>query len=365
MKKSKIVVGLSGGVDSSVSAKILIDQGYEVIGVFMKNWEDSDDENCPAKQDALDARQVAEKLKIPFFTVNFSQEYWEQVFTYFLKEHRLLRTPNPDILCNKFIKFKCFLDYALELGADKIATGHYAGNFFNPETKCYELQIPADRNKDQTYFLHALNQEQLSKVIFPLENLCKDEVRKIAQQEEFLNADKKDSTGICFIGERNYREFLTKFIKGKKGEIITDTGISVGEHHGLSFYTIGQRRDLGVGGVRNAPEKPWFVIAKGVEKNQLIVSQDEDKLLVSNVFCNEIHWISGEENFPGKNSFPCLARVRYRQNSQPVEISWEEKEGKYRIDFGQSQRSIALGQSIVFYDLEDKICLGGGEMTGL
>ena len=268
MPKKRVVVGLSGGVDSAVTAKLLVDQGYEVIGIFMKNWDDKDDPHCPAVIDVIDARNVAKKLNIPFYSVNFSQEYWDHVFEYFLEEHRKFRTPNPDILCNKFIKFKAFLDYAEKFDADYLATGHYATNKFNTQTQKYELQCPFDKNKDLTYFLYTQEQQQLKKVLFPLSELPKSEIRKIAQKAGFLNANKKDSTGICFVGERDYMQFLKKYLHQEPGNIVTESGKILGKHIGLSFYTIGQRKNLNIGGVKGFPEKPWFVLRKNSTTNK-------------------------------------------------------------------------------------------------
>ncbi len=372
MKKTRIAVGLSGGVDSSVAAKLLLDQGHEVVGIFMRNWED-DSPECTAPRDALDAERVAKKLKIPFHEVNFSKEYWHDVFAYFLREHKAGRTPNPDILCNKFIKFGSLLDKAKELGADFLATGHYARkttksslNSRNPE---FELRIPEDKNKDQTYFLHALNQEQLASSIFPLENLKKSEVRRIAREADFPTAEKKDSTGICFIGERNYRQFLQKFLKKRPGKIIeAASGKVLGEHVGVNFYTIGQRRDLKIGGVKNFSEAPWFVVGKNQKRNELIVSQDEKKLLATELMATNVSWISGSA--PAKN-FKCGARIRYRSEIVPCTISChpeecnEEGSSKdsspaVRVQFKTPVRAITPGQSVVFYDHD--VCLGGGEI---
>ncbi len=352
MKKNRVVVGLSGGVDSAVSAKLLLDQRYEVIGVFLKNWEE--DENCPAAVDALDARNVAKKLDIPFYTFNFSKEYWDQVFAYFLSENKKGRTPNPDILCNKFIKFGSFLEKAKELKADFIATGHYAKKFLNPETKKYELHVPIDKEKDQTYFLYALSQDQLAKALFPLTELTKSEVRKLAKKYGFENAGKKDSTGICFIGERNYSEFLQKYLDKKPGKIVTPEGEVVGDHIGLSFYTIGQRRELRIGGVRGAEEAPWFVIGKDKKKNELIVNQDEKLLFCGCLQADDLSWISGEA--PGSEIF-CEARIRYRQTSQSCLVRLDRK-NKANVYFSTPQRAVTPGQSVVFYQGEN--CLGGG-----
>ena len=266
----KVVVGLSGGVDSAVTAKLMVDAGYEVIGIFMKNWDDSDDPHCPAAVDAIDARNVADALGIPFYTINFAKEYWDHVFEYFLEEHRQCRTPNPDILCNKYIKFKAFLEHAEKLGADFLATGHYTQNHFNKKTGLYELKMPKDTNKDQTYFLYTLGQDQLQKVLFPLSEFTKPEIRQMAKDAGFSNAEKKDSTGICMVGERDYMEFLKKYLHQEPGDIVSDKGDVIGKHIGLSFYTLGQRKNLNVGGVKGYEEKPWVVLSKDTEKNQII-----------------------------------------------------------------------------------------------
>lgn len=356
----RVVVGLSGGVDSAVTAKILVDQGYEVIGIFMKNWDDSDDENCPAAIDAIDARNVAAKLKIPFYTVNFAKEYWENVFKYFLEQHQKFRTPNPDILCNKFIKFDAFLHYAKKFDADFLATGHYARNIFNPKTKKFELRCALDQNKDQTYFLYTLGQEQLKKVLFPLSELEKPAIRKIAKKAGFENAEKKDSTGICFVGERDYMQFLKKYLHQTPGNIITEKGQVIGKHIGLSFYTIGQRRNLQIGGVKNYPEKPWFVLEKKIEKNELVVCQDanNEKLFQSELTAQKLDWVSG---IIEGSSFKCKAKIRYRQISQSCQVQKIEKD-KVQVVFEEPQRAITAGQAIVFYDEKNEVCLGGGEI---
>ncbi len=365
-KPMKIVVGLSGGVDSAVTAKLLVDQGHEVIGVFMKNWDDKDDAHCPAAIDAIDARQVADQLGIPFYSLNFAKEYWGSVFEYFLQEHRKFRTPNPDILCNKFIKFAAFLDAAEELGAEKIATGHYARNFYNEVSGLYELQTPKDANKDQTYFLHALNQDQLSKALFPLADLTKPEIRQIAKDNDFVNAEKKDSTGICFVGERDYMTFLKKYLHQTPGDIITEQGDIIGQHIGLSFYTLGQRKNLNIGGVKGYEEAPWFVLAKDIDQNQLLVCQDSDnpKLFSDALTVSDINWIAGSSPLDkeGQGGISLLAKIRYRQESQACTIT-ETKPGITRVTFDASQRAITPGQSIVFYSLDGKVCLGGGEIN--
>jgi len=357
MKKNRIVVGLSGGVDSSVAAKFLVDQGHEVIGVFMKNWEE-DGPECTAPRDVLDAEKVAKKLKIPFYNVNFSKIYFQEVFEYFLSETRAGRTPNPDILCNKFVKFGVFWEKAKELGAEFIATGHYAKKNWNEHAKKWELYIPEDKEKDQTYFLHALNQMQLSCVIFPLENLKKKEVRRIAKEAGFQTAEKKDSTGICFIGERNYSQFLQKFLKKSPGNIIhEETGKVVGKHIGTNFYTLGQRRELGVGGVKGMREAPWFIIRKERKTNELFISQDEKKLLATKLVATNLNWIAGE---PPSKKFNCGARIRYRSEIVSCEVTLKKEEAF--VNFLTPVRAITPGQSVVFYD--GKVCLGGGEIQG-
>lgn len=358
--KKRIVVGLSGGVDSAVVAKLLVDEGHEVIGIFMKNWDDSTDEHCPAAVDAIDARNVAAKLGIPFYTVNFSKEYWEDVFEYFLEQHRKFKTPNPDILCNKFIKFKAFLDYAKKFEADSLATGHYAQNFYNKETKLFELRCAKDQNKDQTYFLYTLGQEQLKYTIFPLSDYTKPEIREMAKKFGFENATKKDSTGICFVGERDYMQFLKKYLHQAPGNIVTEEGRVLGKHIGLSFYTIGQRKNLNIGGVKGFEELPWFVLEKDIEKNELVACQDADnpKLFQSVLEAEKLHWVSGKIQ---SENFSCRAKVRYRQTSQACMVTTLSSD-KVSVKFEDPQRAITSGQSIVFYDLQDQKCLGGGEI---
>lgn len=365
MTKKRVVVGLSGGVDSSVTAKLLVDQGYEVIGLFMKNWDDSDDAHCPAAVDAIDARNVAVKLGIPFYTVNFAKEYWDHVFEYFLEEHRQFRTPNPDILCNKFIKFDAFLKHALSLGADYVATGHYAANVLNEETGLYELRVPKDANKDQTYFLYTLQQHQLEKTLFPLADLEKPRIREIAKEEGFENANKKDSTGICFVGERDYMTFLKKYLHQEPGDMVTEKSEVVGQHIGLSFYTLGQRKDLNIGGVRGYPELPWFVLGKDIEKNQIIVCQDSEnpKLFSSSLVAHKLDWASGSSPLsPTIETFKCQAKVRYRQESQACQIKAGEDDGQIEVNFEAPQRAVTPGQAVVFYSEDGTVCLGGGEI---
>jgi len=349
---NKIIVGLSGGVDSSVAAFLLLEKGYEVEALFMKNWdEDDDDEYCSASQDLADAQQVADQLGIKLHTVNFSHEYWEDVFEHFLSEHKKGRTPNPDVLCNQRIKFKAFLDYAKDLGAKKIATGHYAR--IAEKNGKFLLKSGLDGNKDQSYFLHLLNQEQLSQSLFPLGEIDKQEVRKIAKNNNFLNADKKDSTGICFIGERPFSEFLTTFLPKEKGDIVDQNDTFIKHHDGLPFYTIGQRKGLEIGGgFSNSPE-PWFVADKVLESNKIVVVQGDDALLYHNsLIADDIHWVDS----PPIESFSCSAKIRYRQASQICKVSLNDDQ-TIKVNFDESQRAITPGQSVVFYD--DDVCLGG------
>ena len=352
MSDNKIIVGLSGGVDSSVAAFLLLEKGYEVEALFMKNWdEDDEDEYCSASEDLADAQQVADQLGIKLHTVNFSHEYWEDVFEHFLSEHKKGRTPNPDVLCNQRIKFKAFLDYAKDLGANKIATGHYAR--IAEENGKYLLKAGLDGNKDQSYFLHLLNQEQLSQSLFPLGEIDKQEVRKIAKNNNFLNADKKDSTGICFIGERPFSEFLTTFLPKEKGDIVDQNDVFIKHHDGLPFYTIGQRKGLEIGGgFSNSPE-PWFVADKVLESNKIVVVQGDHPLLYHNsLIADDIHWVDS----PPIESFSCSAKIRYRQTSQICKVSLNDDQ-TIKVDFIESQRAITPGQSVVFYDGD--ICLGG------
>jgi len=349
---NKIIVGLSGGVDSSVAAFLLLEKGYEVEALFMKNWdEDDEDEYCSASEDLADAQQVADQLGIKLHTVNFSHEYWEDVFEHFLSEHKKGRTPNPDVLCNQRIKFKAFLDYAKDLGAKKIATGHYAR--IAEKNGKYLLKAGLDGNKDQSYFLHLLNQEQLSQSLFPLGEIDKQEVRKIAKNNNFLNADKKDSTGICFIGERPFSEFLTTFLPKEKGDIVDQNDNFIKHHDGLPFYTIGQRKGLEIGGgFSNSPE-PWFVADKVLESNKIVVVQGDDALLYHNsLIADDIHWVDS----PPIESFSCSAKIRYRQASQICKVSLNDDQ-TIKVNFNESQRAITPGQSVVFYDGD--VCLGG------
>ena len=362
MKKQKVVVGLSGGVDSSVTALLLKQQGYEVTGLFMKNWEDDDtDEYCSSKQDLIDAVSVADKIGIDIEAVNFSAEYKDRVFDNFLSEYKAGRTPNPDILCNAEIKFKAFLDHAMSLGADLIATGHYAQVRENPiKAGQFQLLKADDGSKDQSYFLYRLNQAQLSKTLFPLGTYLKREVREIARQAGLINAEKKDSTGICFIGERPFQEFLARYLPREPGEMHTPEGKVVGHHEGLMYYTLGQRQGLKIGGAKDSNGEPWFVAAKDMERNILIVVQGHEHplLLSDGLTASQLHWISGEDP---QTNWVYAAKTRYRQPDAPCEI--DKLAGDYtEIKFGQKQWAITPGQSAVVY--ESNVCLGGGIITG-
>ncbi|GAB6042311.1 tRNA 2-thiouridine(34) synthase MnmA [Endothiovibrio diazotrophicus] len=352
-----IVIGLSGGVDSAVAALRLIEAGHRVEGLFMKNWEEDDaDGHCSAEEDLRDARQVADTLGIPLHTVNFSAEYWERVFEYFLAEYRAGRTPNPDVLCNREIKFKAFLDHALALGAEAIATGHYARS--DTVDGRHRLLKGRDPTKDQSYFLHLLDQHQLAHARFPLGELEKGEVRRIAAAAGFANAAKKDSTGICFIGERPFREFLGRYLPAQPGDIETPEGEVIGRHHGLMHYTLGQRRGLGIGGRRDAGEEPWFAARKELARNVLIAVQGHDHplLLTHALEAGQLHWIAGRA--PAA-PFTCHAKVRYRQQEQPCVIEKIDADGgRARVHFPQAQRAVTPGQSVVFY--QGEACLGGG-----
>ncbi|GAB4254832.1 MAG: tRNA 2-thiouridine(34) synthase MnmA [Methylomicrobium sp.] len=352
-----IIVGMSGGVDSSVTALKLLEDGHRVTGLFMKNWEEDDGtEYCTAMADLADAQQVCDRLGIELKTVNFAAEYWDEVFEVFLAEFKAGRTPNPDILCNKHVKFKAFLDYALEdLGAEYIATGHYARvREHNGE---FQLLKGLDPNKEQSYFLYAMGQKALSKTLFPIGHLHKPEIRAIAEQAGFANSRKKDSTGICFIGERKFKDFLQRYLPAQPGEMRTPEGRYISQHHGLMYYTIGQRQGLGIGGVKDAPDEPWFVLDKDLDNNRLIVGQGHDHPLMMHN-CLEAGQLDWCGNTPLTETLRCAAKTRYRQPDQNCIVEPLDGGTRVRVRFDDAQRAITPGQSVVFYDGE--ICLGGG-----
>ncbi|MCF6092930.1 tRNA 2-thiouridine(34) synthase MnmA [Microaerobacter geothermalis] len=349
----RVVVGMSGGVDSSVSALLLKQQGYQVIGVFMKNWDDTDEfGHCTAEEDFEDVRKVCGQIGIPYYTVNFEREYMDKVFQYFLDEYKRGRTPNPDVMCNREIKFGEFLEKALDLEADYIATGHYAR--VREVDGEYQLLRGVDSNKDQTYFLNQLNQYQLSKVMFPIGHLPKQRVREIAAEAGLATARKKDSTGICFIGERNFNEFLSNYLPAQPGEIRTLSGEVVGKHEGLMYYTLGQRRGMGIGG--KGTGEPWFVVDKDLKSNILYVAQgaDHPRLYSKGLFATDVNWIDGKKP---ESSFTCTAKFRYRQPDQEVFVH-VKSDDTCEVMFAQPQKAVTPGQAVVFYQGER--CLGGG-----
>ncbi len=349
----RIVVGISGGVDSSVAAYLLKKQGHEVIGLFMINWDEHDGQ-CTAEEAYEDVKRVCTKIGIPYFSVNYSKEYYDRVFKYFLDEYKAGRTPNPDVLCNREIKFGPFLEKARQLGADMIATGHYAKTI-QRYGKTYLLKAK-DLTKDQSYFLNQLNQTQLSSVIFPLADIEKTEVRKIAKELGLSTAEKKDSTGICFIGERNFKNFLKTYLPAQPGEIRTLDENVVGRHDGLMYYTIGQRRGLNLGGTKDGNENRWFVLKKDLKNNVLYVSHGEGEELFSNgLYASEFNWIP---EVPQEKEFDCLAKFRYRQSDQKVHVKVIDKT-HIQVDFFEKQRAITEGQFVVLYT-EEGVCLGGG-----
>ena len=349
----RIVLGLSGGVDSSAAALLLKRQGCDVIGVFMKNWDETgDDGACTAAQDYEDARRIAEQVGIPFYVVNFTKEYYDRVFEYFLSEYRRGRTPNPDILCNSEIKFNAFLDLAVNMGADSLATGHYAR--LRRSDEGVRLLRAADSNKDQTYFLAGLTQQQLSKAMFPIGELEKGEVRKLAAEAGLVTASKKDSTGVCFIGERNFKKFLMQFLPAQPGDIVDLDGRTIGRHDGLMYYTMGQRRGLGIGGMNTGTGESWFVVGKDLKRNLLIVQQGEhEELFSTSLTTGKLNFISGEAP---ATEFRCTAKFRYRQSDQAVTVHMEGENAV--IVFDTPQRAVTPGQWAVLYDGD--ICLGGG-----
>lgn len=353
MSQKTVVIGMSGGVDSSVAALLLKKMGYHVVGLFMRNWEETDENGvCTATEDFEDVKRVCGLLEIPYYSVNFAKEYMERVFHYFLEEYRAGRTPNPDVLCNREIKFGPFKEYARELGADLIATGHYCG--ISHEGGVHRLLKARDQNKDQTYFLNQLTQDQLSGVLFPLAEMDKSEVRKIALKNNLATAKKKDSTGICFIGERNFRKFLQQYLPAQRGKILSLEGEQVGEHLGLMYYTLGQRRGLDLGG-KSGEEGRWFVVRKDLEKNILYVSHGDESPLYSNSCLVEgMNYIPCA---PQETEFCCTAKFRYRQGEQAVRVT-RLSDDKLKITFVEPQRAVTPGQYAVLYD--DRQCLGGG-----
>ena len=347
----RVVVGMSGGVDSSVAALEMKRQGHEVLGVFMNNWEEKDERGvCTSEKDWEDVRRVCDVIGIPYYSVNFAKEYKERVFAHFLEEYKRFRTPNPDVLCNREIKFNVFLDFAEKLGAEKLVTGHFAN--IGRDGDKYTLLRAKDENKDQTYFLYMLGQRALSKACFPMGDFTKAEIREIARREGLPTSEKKDSTGVCFIGERDFKEFLKGYIPAQGGDMVDESGKVVGHHEGLMYYTLGQRRGLGIGG--GGTGERWFVVEKDVKDNRLIVSQGEDmdKLYTPSAEASEATWISGEA--PGKE-LDCMVRLRHRQPLQKCRIVIDGDH--VHMDFAERQRAVTPGQSAVFY--LDDVCLGG------
>ena len=354
--KTRVVVGMSGGVDSSVTALLLKEQGYDVVGIFMKNWDDTNEAGvCTATEDYNDVIRVANQIGIPYYSINFEKQYWDNVFQYFLDEYKLGRTPNPDVMCNKEIKFKAFLDYAMSLGADYVATGHYA-QVERDEAGVTHMLRGVDTNKDQTYFLNQLSQEQLAKTMFPLGGMEKSEVRRIAEEAGLATAKKKDSTGVCFIGERDFKKFLMTYLPAQKGKMVTPEGEVKGEHDGLMYYTIGQRQGLGIGG-GGASSEPWFVIGKDLASNTLYVGQGfhHEWLYATHLDATDIHFTTMKEM---PREFKCTAKFRYRQTDTGVTVHLNEDGTTARVEFDEPVRAITPGQAVVFYDGME--CLGGG-----
>ena len=351
----KVIVGMSGGVDSSVSAYLLLQQGYQVEGLFMKNWEEDDDsEYCAAAEDLKDAQAVCDKLGIKLHKVNFAAEYWDNVFEYFLAEYKAGRTPNPDIMCNKEIKFKAFLEFAAEaLGADYIATGHYVRRRYHDGH--WQLLRGLDNNKDQSYFLYTLGEEHVAQTLFPVGELEKPAVRAIAEQQGLITANKKDSTGICFIGERKFKDFLQQYLPAQPGDIISVDGDIIGRHEGLMYHTLGQRKGLGIGGTKDGSEEPWYVVAKDVGTNQLIVAQGHDhpSLLSHGLTASQLHWT---DRIGPLQPLRCSVKTRYRQTDIPCLLT-PLANGSVAVRFDSPQKAVTPGQSAVFY--LDDVCLGG------
>lgn len=355
-EETLVIVGMSGGVDSSVSALLLQQQGYKVEGLFMKNWDEDDGTDyCTAMDDLADAQAVADKLGMKLHTANFASEYWDNVFEHFLEEYKAGRTPNPDILCNREIKFKAFLDYTKVLGADYIATGHYVRRRDEKNTGKAELLRGLDGNKDQSYFLHAVAGTEIAQTLFPVGELEKPEVRRIAEEHDLVTHNKKDSTGICFIGERRFKDFLQQYLPAQPGVIETPEGNVIGKHQGLMYHTLGQRQGLGIGGLNGYSDDPWYVAKKDLDRNVLIAAQGKNHpiLFSHSLTSHQIYWVNEEPTLP----LECTAKVRYRQSDQVCTIS-KDPQGQYHVVFNEPQRAVTPGQSVVFYSGE--ICLGGG-----
>jgi tRNA-specific 2-thiouridylase len=353
---TKVIVGMSGGVDSSVSAYLLKEQGYQVEGLFMKNWEEDDnDEYCAAAEDLKDAQAVADKLGIELHTINFSAEYWDNVFEYFLAEYKAGRTPNPDIMCNKEIKFKAFLEFAAEeLEADYIATGHYVQRGENQGH--WQMLRGLDTNKDQSYFLYTLGEKHVAQTLFPIGHLEKPVVRDIALQQGLVTHDKKDSTGICFIGERKFKDFLAQYLPAQPGQIETAEGQVIGQHDGLMYHTLGQRKGLLIGGMKEYGDEPWYVVDKDVERNVLIVGQgaNHPRLYSKGLVAKQLHWV---DRVGPKQKISCTVKTRYRQGDIPCTVEPME-DGSLEVMFDSPQKAVTPGQSAVFY--LNEVCLGGG-----
>ncbi|QSX28643.1 tRNA 2-thiouridine(34) synthase MnmA [Shewanella cyperi] len=357
----KVIVGMSGGVDSSVSAYLLLQQGYQVEGLFMKNWEEDDtNEYCAAAEDLKDAQAVCDKLGIKLHTVNFAAEYWDNVFEYFLAEYKAGRTPNPDIMCNKEIKFKAFLEFADEiLDADYIAMGHYVRRRDTGDKT--EMLRGIDGNKDQSYFLYTLSHEQVARSLFPVGELEKPEVRRIAEEQGLITHDKKDSTGICFIGERKFKDFLATYLPAQPGDIETPEGEVVGRHEGLMYHTLGQRKGLGIGGMKNANDDPWYVVDKDIERNVLVVAQGghHPRLMSVGMIVNQLHWV---DRVGPADGAAITVKTRYRQQDIGCRVE-HVADGLIRVIFDEAVAAVTPGQSAVFYDGE--VCLGGGIIDSL
>jgi len=352
----KVIVGMSGGVDSSVSAYLLMQQGYQVEGLFMKNWEEDDnDEYCAAAEDLKDAQAVCDTLGIKLHKVNFAAEYWDNVFEYFLAEYKAGRTPNPDIMCNKEIKFKAFLEFAAEaLGADYIATGHYVQRRYQDGR--WQLLRGLDNNKDQSYFLYTIGEQHVAQTLFPVGHLEKPAVRAIAEAQGLVTHNKKDSTGICFIGERKFKDFLQKYLPAQPGDIYTVDGQKIGQHEGLMYHTLGQRKGLGIGGTKDGGEDPWYVVEKDLQQNRLIVAQgfDHPSLLAGGLIATQLHWV---DRVGPQGVLRCTVKTRYRQTDIPCQLE-KVGEDRYKVWFDSPQKAVTPGQSAVFY--QDEVCLGGG-----